>query len=109
MEIENTFDVDAPPERVFAFLLDPNRIIACVPGAELGEVLDPESFQGRVKLKAGPIRVSFKGTARIIDRDEAAKTATLEGVGEEVDGAGSARMRSRMGVAATDAGSSVQF
>src|SRR5919202_3573692 len=98
MQIENEFDVAAPPERVFAFLLDVNRAVTCMPGAELSEVVDPTTFKGKVKIKVGPITVSYNGTARIADRDEANRVATLEADGRETTGPGSARATARMAV-----------
>jgi uncharacterized protein len=106
VQIENEFSVAATPERVYAFLLDVNRVVGCVPGAELSEVVDPETFKGRVRIKVGPVSVAYAGTARIAERDEAAKTATLEGEGREEKGPGSARARSLMRVEAADGGGS---
>ena len=90
MQIENEFEVAAPPERVFEFLLDVNRVVTCMPGAELSEVVDPDTFKGRVKIKVGPITVAYNGTARIAERDEAARRAVLQADGRETTGPGSA-------------------
>ena len=46
MQIENQFPVAAPPDTVFAFLVDINRVVGCMPGAELSEVVDPTTFKG---------------------------------------------------------------
>src|SRR5258707_943767 len=40
MQLENSFSVAAPPDRVFAYLLDVNKVVGCVPGAELSEVVE---------------------------------------------------------------------
>ncbi|MBO0707686.1 MAG: carbon monoxide dehydrogenase, partial [Candidatus Dormibacteraeota bacterium] len=53
MEIENVFEVGAPPDRVYAFLLDVEHIVGCVPGAELVETVDDNTFKGRVRIKVG--------------------------------------------------------
>src|SRR2546430_9880381 len=103
MQIENEFQVAASPDRVYAFLLDVNRVVKCMPGAELSEVVDPTTFKGKVKIKVGPITVSYNGTARIADRDEANRVATLQADGRETTGPGSARATARMAV--EDAGS----
>src|SRR5437879_11096938 len=68
MQLENSFQVGAPPDRVFDYLLDINKVVGCVPGAELSEVVDPSTFKGKVKVKVGPIRVAYDGTAQILDR-----------------------------------------
>ena len=90
MQIENEFEVAAPPDRVFSFLLDVNRVVGCMPGAELSEVVDPDNFKGRVKIKVGPITVAYNGTARIAERDETARRAVLQADGRETTGPGSA-------------------
>ncbi len=107
MQIENSFEVGAPPDRVYAFLLDVNRVVGCVPGAELSEVVDPNTFKGKVKIKVGPVTVAYAGTARITDRDEAARTATLEGEGRETTGPGNARAKANMRVEESGAGAKV--
>ena len=107
MQIENSFEVGAPPDRVYAFLLDVNRVVGCVPGAELSEVVDPSTFKGKVKIKVGPVTVAYAGTARIAERDEVARTATLEGEGRETTGPGNARAKANMRVEESGAGSRV--
>jgi carbon monoxide dehydrogenase subunit G len=109
MQLENSFSVGAPPERVFAYLLDVNKIVGCVPGAELAEVVDPTTFKGKVKIKVGPITVAYNGTARIADRNDAAHSATLEAEGRETTGPGSARAKAFMSVVADGAGSTVKI
>ena len=102
MQIENSFAVKAEPDRVYEFLLDVNNVVSCVPGAELSEVVDPNTFKGKVRIKVGPVTVSYNGTARITSRDASTRTATLEAEGKETtrfgyragddsDGSGSGR------------------
>jgi carbon monoxide dehydrogenase subunit G len=107
VQIENAFDVGAPPDRVYAFLLDVNQVVHCMPGAELGEVVDPETFRGRVRIKVGPITVAYNGTARISERDDAARRAVLSAEGRETTGPGSARATATMSVAESAGGSTV--
>ena len=71
MQLENSFQVDAPPDRVFDYLLDVNKVVGCVPGAELTEVVDASTFKGKVKVKVGPISVAYNGTARAFHSDGA--------------------------------------
>lgn len=98
MRIDNQFPVSTPPDRVYAFLLDVNRVVNCLPGAELSEVVDPSTFKGKVKIKVGPITVAYNGTARIAERDEANRVAILEAEGRETTGPGSARATAKMSV-----------
>ena len=105
MQLENSFQVSAQPDRVFAYLLDVNKVVGCVPGAELTEVLDESTFKGKVKVKVGPITVAYNGTARISERDDARRSATLTAEGRETTGPGSARASATMSVATAGEGS----
>ena len=109
MQLENSFAVNASADKVFAYLLDINKVVGCVPGAELSEVVDPTTFKGKVKVKVGPIMVAYSGTARIAERDDAARSATLEAVGRETTGPGSARAKAHMHVEADGSGSTVKI
>src|SRR5256885_6527255 len=109
MQIESEFDVAAPPDRVYAFLLDVNQVVHCMPGAELGEVLDPTTFKGKVRIKVGPITVAYNGTARISEKDDAARRAVLSAEGRETTGPGSARATAIMSVVESAGGSIVQL
>jgi uncharacterized protein len=107
MQLENSFQVGAPPDQVFAYLLDINKVVGCVPGAELSEVVDPTTFKGKVKVKVGPITVAYSGTARISERDQASRSATLSAEGRETTGPGSARATAQMRVESAGEGSLV--
>jgi uncharacterized protein len=107
MQLENSFPVSAPPEQVFSYLLDINKVVGCVPGAELTEVVDQSTFKGKVKVKVGPITVAYSGTARISDRDDAQRIATLSAEGRETTGPGSARATAQMRVQSAGEGSLV--
>ena len=107
MQLENSFQVSAPPDRVFAYLLDINKVVGCVPGAELTEVVDESTFKGKVKVKVGPITVAYNGTARISDRDDAERKATLSAEGRETTGPGSARATALMHVQTAGEGATV--
>ena len=98
MQLENSFQVGAPPDKVFGYLLDVTKVVGCVPGAELTEVVDDSTFKGKVKVKVGPITVAYNGTARISARDDAQRTATLSAEGRETTGSGSARASAMMKV-----------
>ena len=109
MQLENSFSIAAPADRVFAYLLDINKVVGCVPGAELAEVVDPTTFKGRVKIKVGPITVAYNGTARIVDRSDDQRSATVQAEGRETTGPGSARATARMSVEPDGAGSVVKI
>jgi uncharacterized protein len=109
MQLENSFQVGAPPDKVFSYLLDVTKVVGCVPGAELTEVVDQATFKGKVKVKVGPITVAYSGTARITDRDDAHRSAVLSADGRETTGSGSARASATMKVQPAGEGSLVEI
>lgn len=109
MEIENTFTVAATPDTVYAYLLDVNQVAGCVPGAQLSEIVDPTTFKGKVRIKVGPVTVSYDGTARITSRDDASRTAAISAEGKESAGQGSAQATTTMYVTPEGEGSLVRF
>lgn len=90
MKLTNTFSVSAPPDTVFAILLDIPTIAPCMPGAELTGTGDDGSYQGTVKVKLGPISAQYKGVARLVETDQAAHRAVLNAEGSETRGQGTA-------------------
>lgn len=90
MKLENRFTVGVPRAQAWAVLLDVERIAPCMPGATLTE-RDGDTFSGTVKVKVGPINLTYGGTAKFVDLDEAAGVAVIEGSGKETRGTGTAK------------------
>jgi carbon monoxide dehydrogenase subunit G len=107
MIIENSFDVDADPDRVFEFLQNPHNVATCFPGAELTEDLGDDQYKGKVKIKLGPVTAAFTGIAKITEKDEAARIAVLVAEGKDARGSGTAKATATMRVEPTETGSSV--
>ena len=90
MLIENAFSVAAPPDRLWAYLLDVEKIAPCMPGAELTEVVDDRNWKGRLHAKFGPVAMSFAGTVTMESRDDEAHKVVLKAKGMEQKGKGAA-------------------
>jgi uncharacterized protein len=90
MEIENEFDVPAPVDHVWTYLLDVERVAPCMPGAELTEVIDDHTWKGKVIMKLGPVSLAFAGTVTMQERDDQAKRIVLAAKGMEQKGKGAA-------------------
>jgi len=90
VKIDNEFVVPAPVDRVWAYLLDVEKIAPCAPGAELTEVVDDRTWKGKMNVKVGPVAMSFAGTVVLQDRDDAAHSAVLKADGREQRGRGAA-------------------
>lgn len=93
LHIEETFELHAPVERTWRYLVDPRQVVNCVPGAELTEVQDAETYLGRVKVRVGPITAAYDGRVTITGRDDDAHIVSMVGEGRERTGAGSAKMK----------------
>jgi uncharacterized protein len=88
MQLEQSFAVHASPDETFAFLLDVNRVAGCIPGVSSIEERGQDTFVGTLKVKVGPVGVTYRGTASILSRDAAERRATMSAEGIEGVGAG---------------------
>lgn len=89
MQLNHTFRVPTSVDEAWVVLRDIERIAPCMPGASIDEV-EGDEFSGRVKVKVGPMQVTYKGTARFTNVDEEHHRATIEARGQEVRGSGTA-------------------
>ena len=91
-KIEQRFEVQAPVERVWQYLIDPKRVVECLPGAELLEQKDDQTFLGAIKVKVGPLSMSYKGQAKFTERNEQTHQVRMVGDAREVTGSGSTKV-----------------
>ena len=87
MQLEHTYTVPVPVARAWDVLLDVERIAPCMPGATV-ESFDGETIHGRMKMKVGPIQVTYAGTARFTERDAAARRVVIDASAKEARGPG---------------------
>ncbi|HET6211843.1 MAG TPA: SRPBCC family protein, partial [Micromonosporaceae bacterium] len=83
------FTVPVPLAQAWAVLLDVERVAPCVPGATL-TVFDEDSFSGDVRLKVGPISLTYQGKGRFVERDEEHRRVVMEATGRDRRGNGTA-------------------
>jgi carbon monoxide dehydrogenase subunit G len=89
IELDNSFTVPVPPEQAWDVLLDVERIAPCMPGASVTSV-EGDEITGQVKVKLGPLSLTYKGTAKFTEKDPASHTIAIEATGKETRGAGTA-------------------
>ena len=89
IELDNSFTVPVPPEQAWDVLLDVERIAPCMPGASVTSV-EGDEIEGQVKVKLGPLSLTYKGTAKFTDKDQAGHTISIEATGKETRGSGTA-------------------
>lgn len=91
--INKIFQVEQPIQAVWANLIDPEKVVVCVPGATLTEKVDENNYKGEVELKFGPIKAGYTGLITFIERDAAGHRMILTGAGVDNKGKGGADMR----------------
>lgn len=91
-KIEERFEVQAPVERVWQYLIDPKRVVQCLPGAELIEQKDDGTFVGAIRVKVGPLSMSYKGQGKFTEINEQTHQARMVGDAREVTGSGSTKV-----------------
>ena len=89
IELDNSFTVPVPPEQAWDVLLDVERIAPCMPGASVTSV-EGDEIEGQVKVKLGPLSLTYKGTAKFTDKDQANRAISIEATGKETRGSGTA-------------------
>jgi len=89
MKLEQNFTVPVPVEQAWEVLLDLHRVAPCMPGATLTSV-EGDEFTGNVKVKLGPIMLTYNGKGRFVERDEAARRVVIEASGRDTRSAGTA-------------------
>ena len=89
MDLQNSFVVPADIDTAWRTLLDVEAIAPCMPGATL-ESVDGDNFTGSVKVKLGPVNMTYGGKAHFVEKDEAQHRAVIQGTGKETRGSGTA-------------------
>ena len=89
---DKNFTVNAPVDKVWELLSDPSRVVVCVQGAQLTEIINDKKFKGKISVKIGPVTSKFNGEGRFEKLDAQAKEMVLQGAGKDTGGKGSASM-----------------
>jgi carbon monoxide dehydrogenase subunit G len=106
MQLERTFSVTAPIGTVWETLMDFEQVAGCIPGAEILEKTSEDEYQVAMKVKLGPVTMQYKGTLHVVERDAAARRATLQGKAREARGQGAAEAKVTMQL--SDSGTSTE-
>lgn len=104
MKLEQSFEIAAPLEKVWAALIDVEFVAPCLPGADITRRDEDGSYHGTFTVKLGPTTAAYNGVLRIDDADAAAHTATLHARGTDKRGQGGATATIVNRVSATDDG-----
>jgi uncharacterized protein len=92
VQLEHSFSVPVGVDDAWHILLDIERVGACMPGASIDSI-EGDSFTGIVKVKLGPINLTYKGQASFVEKDESARRAVIDARGKDARGNGTAAAR----------------
>ena len=90
MQIDSTFSVVAPIDRVWDTLMDFERVAGCLPGAKILNRLSDDAYQVGMTVKLGPVTMQYKGLLNVIERNASERRAVLGGKAQETRGQGTA-------------------
>ena len=107
MEFDNAFEVPLPPDEAWKVLLDIERIAPCMPGAELTEVVDQNTYKGKIGVRLGPVALTFAGIVKFEQIDGATRSARVAAQGTDAKGRGGANAASLFRLESTAGGSKV--
>lgn len=107
MVITTRFELSAPIDTAWAFLLDVQKVAGCVPGASLTQVVDDHTYEGKIEIKLGPIAVGYRGRVSLENIDAANHSLQIKAQGVESRGRGGASSTTTAALAAHDGGTTV--
>ncbi|UCG74787.1 MAG: SRPBCC family protein [Gemmatimonadota bacterium] len=104
IEIQKSFEINRPVEDVWEFLTTPERVVECLPAAQLTERVDDRNFRGEMGVRLGPIGVTFQGTIQFVTLDVENHEVTMHGEGKDARGSGSVKMEMHSKLTALEGG-----
>ena len=90
MEFDNSFAVPLGIDDAWKVLMDIRRIAPCMPGAELTDVVDDRTYKGKIGVRLGPVALTFAGTVKFEEIDDANYKARVTAQGNDAKGRGAA-------------------
>jgi uncharacterized protein len=107
VRLENSFEVPGSPDAAWDLLMDIPRVIPCMPGAELIETVDDTHWRSRMRVKLGPISLSFLTDVSREEADESERRVVLATKAREERGRGAASATVASSLAAAEDGTKV--
>ena len=107
--LNKQFHIEEPIDVVWGYLIDPHKIVTCVPGASLTEQIDDTNYKGEMTLKFGPVKAKYAGQITFEEINEETKNMRLLGKGLDSKGKGSADMLMNGALTEKDGGTEAEF
>ena len=107
MELDNSFEVPLRPAEAWPLLMDIRRIAPCMPGAEVTEVVDDQTYKGRIAVRLGPVALAFAGVVKLEELDSVNYKARVKAQGSDAKGRGAANATASFCIEPAGSGSKV--
>ncbi len=88
--------IAAAREPLWDFLMDVPKVAQSLPGVEKVEQLDPDTYQGTLKIRVGPISINLQGKIIVEQRDRDSWRATLRADASDRMAAGAVKAKTTM-------------
>lgn len=89
IKVENDFVIPAPIEDAWKVLIDIPRVVPCMPGSDVTEIIDDRRFRATARIRVGPVELQFRGEGELFDIAPAVHSAKLRAKGSDAKGRGS--------------------
>jgi carbon monoxide dehydrogenase subunit G len=86
VKLEKTYELDVDAASAWALLSDLRQVAGCMPGAEITEQIDANSYKGAVKVKVGPALAQFGGTVDVLECEPQSRRMVMRGKGADKSG-----------------------
>lgn len=98
MQLQYSGTIAVPVGEAWTALSDLNRVAGCVPGVRLDAGASGEEVAGTVTVPLGPLRLTYRGEASFVERDEQARRVVIDATGRDSHGeqAASARITAQL-------------
>jgi carbon monoxide dehydrogenase subunit G len=106
IEVDEQFEVAAPPSEVWQLLADPYAMVGCVPGAAIASHNDDGSFETTLNVKFGPLNVGFQAHT-VLELDPAEMRGRLSARGKDKQGGARFQASATFSVMSAETGSLV--
>jgi carbon monoxide dehydrogenase subunit G len=90
VKLEHAFEVPASPDQTMTLLLDAERVVPCMPGATLKEVVDEDTWKAEIGVKLGPVGMQFLVDVKLLERHPESHSVKLGLSGRDTRGKGGA-------------------
>ena len=107
MQLNNNFTVPVPVDEAWAALMDLEEVAGCIPGATL-QSTNGDEFAGQVRVRMGPVQLTYNGEGRFVERDESLHRAVIEASGKETKGSGAVKAQTTASLHDSGNGTEVQ-